>query len=91
MIYKIAYSFSAERDLLKIKKKDAGRIVRKIVSFSKLEDPFSKAKKLKGFDSDTYRFRIGDFRAIFRIDEKNEVLTILVILKIANKKDAYSR
>ena len=90
MIYKVVYSFSAERDLLKVNKKDAGKIVRKIEIFSKLENPFSKAKKLKGFYTDTYRFRIGDFRAIFRVDAKNEILTILIILKIANRKDAYS-
>jgi mRNA-degrading endonuclease RelE of RelBE toxin-antitoxin system len=35
-----------------------------------------------------YRFRIGDYRAIFDVDENNNI-KILLILTIGHRKDIY--
>lgn len=43
-----------------------------------------KGKKLK--HSDFFRLRIGDYRAIYEIDNKNERI---VILFIGHRKDVY--
>ncbi len=88
MTYKAFYTKSAERDLERLKKAEAVKILKKIDYFINLTDPFAKAKKLKGFETNTYRFRVGDYRVIFRRDGKGKLI-ILVVLKIIHRKDAY--
>lgn len=49
-------------------------------------DPFPTGmKKLTG-ESDYFRVRIGDFRAIYTVSVKEK---IIIILKIDNRKDIY--
>ncbi|EKD51938.1 MAG: hypothetical protein ACD_62C00154G0005 [uncultured bacterium] len=36
-------------------------------------------KKLKDFDPETYRFRIGDFRLFYSIDEEDKVVVVTAI------------
>jgi len=43
-------------------------------------------KKLKGKFSEIYRFRIGDFRMFYKIDEPEK---IIFIINIGNRNDAY--
>ena len=43
-------------------------------------------KKLKGEYKEIYRFRIGDYRLFYKIDE-NE--SIIFIINIENRQDAY--
>jgi len=43
-------------------------------------------KKLKGKFNDLYRFRMGDFRIFYKIDE---IEKLVFIINIENKKDAY--
>lgn len=91
MVYKLIYSLAAEKDLARIEKSQAIRIIKKVCEYALSGDPFSKAKKLKGFSIDTYRFRVGDYRVIFRQDIRGKMLVVLIILKIAHRKDAYKK
>jgi len=43
-------------------------------------------KKLKGKYKEIYRFRIGDYRLFFKIDEQEK---IIFIINIENRQDAY--
>jgi mRNA interferase RelE/StbE len=43
-------------------------------------------KKLKGEFKDLYRFRIGDYRLFYKINENK---SIIFILNIENRQDAY--
>jgi mRNA interferase RelE/StbE len=43
-------------------------------------------KKLKGEFKDIYRFRIGDYRLFYKIEEKK---SLILIIDIENRKDAY--
>ena len=43
-------------------------------------------KKLKGEYKEIYRFRIGDFRLFYKINEEDG---IIFIINIENRKDAY--
>jgi len=90
MIFKFNYTSKAIKDLKKLNLDIQKRILRKLNEYSKLEDPLSKSKQLKGFKTNTYRFRIGDYRVVFRTDEKNKQVIILVILKIAHRKEIYN-
>ena len=43
-------------------------------------------KKLRGYDNNTYRYRIGNFRIFYQIDEDKKDIALLTI---APRKDAY--
>ncbi|MCK9186131.1 type II toxin-antitoxin system RelE/ParE family toxin [Candidatus Gracilibacteria bacterium] len=88
MDYKVFYTKSAEIDLEKIGKFETKKITQKIDYYLENKNPIKLAKKLKNCKIDTYRFRVGDFRVIFRLD-KNGKIIILVILKIAHRKEVY--
>jgi len=51
-------------------------------------NPFfgTNIKKLKGEFKDVYRFRIGDYRLFYKLNEKE---SIIFILNIENRQDAY--
>lgn len=84
MAYKLIYAASAQKDLSKLSRSDAVRILKTLASISKLPNPMLKAKKLKNFKQDTYRFRIGDYRALFKKNPTTKTLILLVILRVAH-------
>jgi len=88
MDYKIKYLRSADKNLSKLPVPIANRIVSKMREYMSLENPLSKAKRLKGDLSDFYRFRIGDYRVVFRIEEDG-CLVVLAVVWIGHRKDVY--
>ena len=87
MDYRLEYTQNAFDDLRRLPSVIASRIILKMKYFASLKDPLSKAKKLKGFEVNTYRFRVGDYRVVFRVDKG--VVVVLVVLRVANRKDVY--
>ena len=85
--YSILLTESAERDLGKLDTHVAKRIISKLRTYEADESPFRHAKQLKG-PKDTYRFRIGDYRAIFEVQSDGTPI-ILVVLCIRHRKDVY--
>jgi mRNA interferase RelE/StbE len=88
-MYKVIYSENAVKDLRRIDRKIAQRIIKKIKGFAETDDIKPFAKSLKGFD-EKLRFRIGDYRAIFKIDESGKI-QILMILNVKHRKDIYRK
>jgi len=43
-------------------------------------------KKLRGYDPDTWRYRVGRYRIFYTIDEDDNVV---LLLTAAQRKDAY--
>ncbi len=82
MTYKIAFKKSVARDLKKIDKEQANRILKKI------EDELPKKAEtlptLTGKFSGLRKFRIGDFRVIYSI-----IGETALILRISHRKEAY--
>jgi len=86
-MYRFLFTPKAEKDLKNIPKVIAKQIAKKLIYFSNEEDPFKFAKKLKNPLSG-WRFRVGNYRIIFEVD-KNKNVNILMILRIAHRKDIY--
>jgi len=86
-MYKVIYSENAVKDIKKLDRIVAERIIEKIFFFSKQKtiEPF--AKSLKGFQN-KFRFRIGDYRAIFTVDKSGHI-HILMILNIKHRREIY--
>jgi mRNA interferase RelE/StbE len=82
---------SAKKELKKLPKNVSARILEKIILLSSEPRP-NGSKKLKSFDlpnnpyKNLYRIRIGDYRAIYAIEDQ---VLVVVVVKIANRKEVY--
>ena len=82
MNYKIAFKKSVARDLKKIDKEQATKILKKIED--ELPEKAETLPALTGKFSGLRKFRIGDFRVIFSI-----IGDTALILRIRHQKEAY--
>lgn len=87
-MYEILYTKSAREDLKNLGRKIARRIIKKIAFYTSQEDPLKFAKPLHNNLLGQYRFRIGDYRAIFDRDRRGNI-QILIVLRIKHRKDTY--
>ncbi len=85
---RLAYSFTALRDLSRLPKNIARRITDKMEWFLSQEEPLSFAKPMKGNKFGDYRFRIGNYRVIVDIDHDGSV-QVLFVLSIKHRKEVY--
>ncbi|NKQ40645.1 MAG: type II toxin-antitoxin system RelE/ParE family toxin [Sulfurovum sp.] len=83
MAYEIKYDPKAVRQLQKLNKHEATKILDGIEAYS--SDPIkTKIKKLKTPFDGAYRLKIGDYRVIFYEEED-----LMLISKIAHRKQVY--
>ena len=82
MSFNILYTNTAYKDIKKLDIVVKKRIGKKIKEYSK--NPFLNSKKLTNPSLGTYRWRIGNHRVIFDIDNKN-----IVILRVGHRKEVY--
>lgn len=82
------YSGHAKNDLSSLDKAAARHVLSKIDAYCAASDPLRFAKPLAGVLAGLYRFRIGNYRAIFEVDARGHI-TILYILRITHRKDSY--
>lgn len=88
MKYKLFFTKKGRDDLTSIEKEDQKRIANKLRFYLASDKPFIHAKKIIDSRLGTYGFRIRNYRAIFDIDKKGNI-SILLILRIKHRKDAY--
>jgi mRNA interferase RelE/StbE len=87
MTWRLQYTARATKDLRKMERETARRIIRSLSTIR--EDPYHHIKKLKGVKPEhpVYTFRIGlSYRALLSIH--NDVLVILV-LEIEDRNSSY--
>ena len=80
-MYEIKFKKKAVKELQRLPKKDAERIIEKISALS--DNLTGDVKKLTNFTPE-YRLRVGDYRVLFEI-EKN----IIIIYHIKQRGEAY--
>lgn len=81
-MYSILLTKRALKDLDKIDANSRIRIAERLKVLT--ADPFISSKKLTSSIIGTYRFRIGDFRVIFDLEDDK-----IIILRIGHRKDIY--
>jgi mRNA interferase RelE/StbE len=83
-MYKVVVGKSASKELSDLPIQAVNRIIPAIKKLG--EDPRPPGcKKLKGRE-DTWRIRIGDYRAVYTIDD---VVRIVDVRSVAHRKDIY--
>jgi len=83
-MYKVFISRSAEKQLKRIPTHIQRRVSAVIVSFEVEPRPFG-CKKLAG-TNESYRVRVGDYRIIYDIRDKEVTVTVL---KVSHRRDVY--
>ncbi len=89
MKYKILYTERARIDFEKLDKKLVSRILDKLDFFLETGAPLRHAKKLSNIQGNTYRFRVGDYRIIFDVDNRGNIV-VLLVLRVKHRKEVYS-
>ncbi|WP_442583031.1 type II toxin-antitoxin system RelE family toxin [Mesorhizobium sp. ASY16-5R] len=87
MTWRVEIAPRAERQLAKLSKGDAQRILAYL--FERVAghpDPHSLAKRLAGQDEQLWRFRVGDYRLIAKF--LGDRLVILIV-EIGNRREIY--
>ena len=83
-MYQVLISRTAERQLKKLSAENQRKIAAIIVSLEIEPRPFG-CKKLSGSIS-TYRCRVGDYRIIYDVYDKE---VIVKVLKVGHRKEIY--
>lgn len=88
MTWKVKLDLTAEKELSKLEHQQAKRILKFLFErISRLHNPRSIGEALRGSKLDTFwKYRVGDYRIISNIDDKNSQI---LILRIGNRKEIY--
>jgi len=81
--YSVVIVSKAEKEFLKLPARVKASLTKKILSLEDNPRPLG-AKKLK--ETDYYRIRVGDFRAIYSIDDNERTVKIL---SIGHRREIY--
>lgn len=84
MAYQIKWDERAFKELKQITSKDAINILNNVNTL--YEEPEKKGKSLQGKFKGKFRIRIGDYRAIYWIEEN---IKIVWIISVKHRKDIY--
>lgn len=82
MRYDVELKPRARKDLRQIAKPNAAQIVAALNGLK--NDLYGDVKKLTNF-SPEYRLRIGDYRALFEIEQPNRI----VVYRVRHRRDVY--
>lgn len=74
----------ARKDIEKLSPEVAERIIKKLDYFVSMSNPLAYADHLNNYELGSYRFRIGDYRAVFDVEADK-----IVILKIGHRREIY--
>lgn len=89
MAWKVELSTSASKQLNKLDKPIADRILRFLRErVEKLDDPRAVGAKLQGTLAEFWKYRVSDYRLICSVE--NERLVVLV-LRIGHRREVYRR
>ncbi len=78
----VYYTDTAKRQLKRLERHVQERIVDKMRFFTSQSDPLEFAEPLTGYDA--YRFRIGDYRVTFELEDD-----MVRVLSIRRRDEAY--
>ncbi len=87
MVWAIEFAPDAARELRKLGKQEAARILRTLEErIATLEDPRSLGAQLTGDHSGYWRWRIGDYRVIARIEDAR---VVILVVRVGHRREVY--
>lgn len=87
MAWNVEFTVTAEKQLKKIDRKWQALILDYLEDeIATLKNPLNKGKALLGDKKGLWRYRIGDYRAICKIEDD---LMVIVAVTVGHRKDVY--
>lgn len=84
MSHELRYTRRAVKDIRKLAEITKKRIGKALLRYK--EAPLEHAEKITGPNLGSYRFRVGDYRVVFDIED-NEI----IVLRVGHRKEIYRR
>lgn len=87
MAWTIEFVPQAAKELKKLGRDEAARIIRTLEErIAPLDDPRSLGGPLKGEHAGYWRWRIGDYRVIARIEQER---VVILVVRVAHRRGVY--
>ncbi|OGM76536.1 hypothetical protein A2188_02875 [Candidatus Woesebacteria bacterium RIFOXYA1_FULL_43_9] len=83
-MYRYAFREQALKDIKKLPKDVQIRILKKLDYFVSTDNPLQFADRLINFEIGTYRYRIGNYRVIFDLEEE-----VVVVITLGHCREIY--
>jgi len=83
-MFTYVFKRQALKDFQKLPKDIQKRIIKKLDFFISSDNPLSFAESLVNFEIGEYRFRIGDYRVIFDVEDDK-----IIILTLGHRREIY--
>ena len=84
MSHRLFYTHRAIKDIERLDPQIKERIGKTLLRYE--HDPLKYAEKLTQSAIGSYRFRIGDFRVVFDLEEEE-----IVVLRVGHRREIYKR
>lgn len=84
---KVNFSENALTELTRLGKGISARILKKLKEIERLDNPRDSSKALVGNLAGLWRYRVGDYRIICKIND-NEL--IILVINIKKRSEAYN-
>lgn len=86
MVWTVEFAAKADKQIDKLNRSDAARIGKYLREVSQLEDPRSRGHVLTGNLGGLWRYRVGDWRVIARIEDQR---LVIVVLEVGHRREVY--
>lgn len=83
-MFDVKFTPKGVKDLEKLSKEIQQRVVKKLEFFAQQEDPIQFSKSLVNLPPATHRFRVGDYRIAFYIQENT-----IYVDRIGHRREVY--
>jgi mRNA interferase RelE/StbE len=86
LAWTIEVSDHARKQAKKLSKRDADRITRSLQEIAALHDPRQRGHGLVGHYAGHWRYRVGDYRIIAKIEDGR---LVIVVIAIGHRREVY--
>ena len=87
MAWRIEFVPQAAKELKKLGRAEAARIVRALEQrIAPLDDPRALGAPLKGEHEAFWRWRVGDYRIVARIEDER---VLILVVRVAHRREVY--
>lgn len=88
MFWKVSFSSDADDELLRLDKPVRERIRKYVKDLEKLANPRLRGEPLSSNLSGFWKYRVGDYRLVCRIQDKE---LLVLVVKIGHRSEVYKR
>jgi mRNA interferase RelE/StbE len=86
MAWRVEFTRRAEKQIDKLDPTIRARILKKLRGVSQTDDPRFFAEPLAGVWTGHWRYRVGDYRVIWRVEE---AVLIVFVVEVGHRREVY--